>query len=83
MFDLKGELMMAVAIKCDRCGKEIRQTVADGVILNGSTDRIKIGTLFDYDNSFTVKNVFDLCPDCRVAFYNEFMEMEEVSDDYI
>lgn len=73
--------MMAVAIKCDRCGKEIRQTVADGVTFNGSTDRIKIGTQFDHDNSFNIRDVFDLCPDCRVAFYNEFMNMEEVSDD--
>lgn len=75
--------MMAVVIKCDRCGKEIRQTVADGVTFNGSTDRIKIGTQFDYDISFTVENVFDLCPDCRAAFYNEFMDMEEASDDCI
>lgn len=73
--------MMAVVVKCDRCGKEIRQTVADDVIFNGSTDRIKVGTQFDYDNSFTIKDVFDLCPDCRVAFYNEFMDVKEVSDD--
>lgn len=75
--------MMAVVIKCDRCGKEIRQTVADGVTFNGSTDRIKIGTQFDYDNSFNLRDIFDLCPDCRVAFYNEFMAMEEASDDHI
>lgn len=75
--------MMAVIVKCDRCGKEIRQTAADGVLFNGSTDRIKIGTQFDYDNSFSIKDVFDLCPDCRVAFYNEFMDQKEVSDDHI
>ena len=73
--------MMAVVIKCDRCGKEIRQTVADGVTVNGSTDRIKIDTQFDYDNSFNLRDIFDLCPDCRVAFYNEFMDQKEVSDD--
>lgn len=73
--------MMAVVIKCDRCGKEICQTAADGVQIIGGTDRIKIGTRFDYDGTFTIKDIFDLCPDCRVAFYNEFMDMKEVSDD--
>ena len=76
--------MMVVVIKvikCDRCGKEIRQTVADSVTFNGSTDRIKIGTQFDYDNSVAIENVFDLCSDCRVALYNEFMDQKEVSDD--
>ena len=75
--------MMAVVIKCDRCGKEIRQTVADGVTFNGSTDRIKVGREYDSDNSFHIMDIFDLFPDCRAAFYNEFMGMKEASNDHI